>query len=376
VKGGFHHTVALIDVVSRDVKFIPGQRWAALTSLSWLDSHTLTIAAQAENTSDLQVWRLDTATGFTTRVTDDQFTYETISAALDGRSIMAVKVRETSHVWLIGDQQAQLTAGFDSKDGARGLGFLPDGSILYHSIVSGRDAIWRANVDGSGASHVVDDTEGGFSVSPDGQWLVFQGRQQTDHLGLKAINLVDGRTRDLTHGVTAEQPSFFPDGKRIAFAQYVDKLTVQETTIDGGPQKTLSKEFRSALSPAVSPSGRLIAFAFQRAKSDGLENGIAIFDDATKQIIAIHPVKIPIGGRFEEPTLGWSADESEVYFIQFVTSSVSNIMRLRLDNGAVSNVTNFADGRIFNFAVEPGGTRMLIARGLVERDATLLQIDN
>lgn len=377
VEGGFHHAIMLIDVVSGEMTSVPDQRWAALTALSWLtDSRNMIISAKGENTSDLQVWRVDTATGDTTRVTNDDFAYETISAAPEGGRILAVKVRDSSHVWLMGERQTQLTSGFDSKDGANGLGWLPDGQILYHSIVSGREAIWRMNSDGSGASHVVDDTKGGFSVSRDGRWLVFQDKQETDHLGLKAISLLDGVTRDLTYGVTAAKPSFFPDGRRIAFSQFIGKLTLHETTVDGGPPNTLSADFHSVHSTAVSPSGRLIAFAFQRAENQGLENGIAILDYATKRIIATYIVGIPIGGRYEEPTIGWAADESEVYFIQLIKTSVSNVMRLRLDDGTVSNVTNFVDGRVFNFSVEPGGTRILIARGLVERDATLLQIND
>ena len=46
-----------------------------------------------------------------------------------------------------------------------------------------------------------------------------------------------------------------------------------------------------------------------------------------------------------------------------------------LESGAVSNVTNFDEGRIFNFAVEPGGSRILAARAQLDKEATQIKVD-
>jgi Tol biopolymer transport system component len=226
--------------------------------------------------------------------------------------------------------------------------------------------------DGSGASEVTPDTAGGFAVSPDGRWLVFQGKQSTDHLGLQLKNLDDGTERALTQNVTAQTPSFFPDGKRVAFSLYDKKLSIYEVTVNGGQPQLLSGEDRSNSTPSVSPSGKFVAFIFNRAQNAGTQTGIAILDAETKQVISRHPVKINAGSPYEAATLQWSTDETEVYFVQ-LDNSVSNIMRLKLADGSVSNLTSFPDGRIFNFAVEPNGTRILVARGQVERDAVLLR---
>ncbi len=375
VEGGFHFTVAKVDVATGAVENVPEQRWKSIGGVSWLaDSARIIIAGQDESSVNTQVWLLDALTGSTRRITDDLYVYESLSGTPDGRSIVTVKVRQTSHVWMFGETQTQLTAGFDNHDGFNGLSWSGDGTIFYHSRANDRDAIWRMKVDGTEVKEITPDAGGGFAVSPDGRFLVFQGKQSADQLGLQLMNLSDGSLRQLTEGMTALSPAFYPDGKKIAFMAYDKKLTIHEISINGGPSEVLSGEFRAAMSPVVSPSGKYIAFALNRVQTGNIEARIGILDSKTRQLVVSHRVKIPTGSQYEKPTLQWSADESEVYFIQ-LDNSVSNIMRLKLSDGTVSNVTNFTDGRIFNFEVEPGGTRILIARGLVERDATLIKID-
>lgn len=375
VEGGFHYTIAKVGVQTGSVEFVPEQRWTTISSPVWLaDSQRIVLAGQDEKSVNAQIWKLDTNTGAASRVTDDSFVYESISGTADGRSIVAVKIRQSSHVWALDDEPVQLTAGFDNRDGVGGLAWSTDGSIFYHSRANGRDAIWQMQMDGSKSKEITSDTAGGFAVSPDGRLLVFQGKQSADHLGLQRMDLTDGSQRPLTEGVTALTPAFFPDGKRVAFSLYDKNLSLFEIPTGGGQPTLLSTEYGGATAPSISPSGKSIAFAFTRTQSGNVQAGIAVIANESKQVVSSHPVKITIGSQYEEPTIQWSADESEVYFIQ-LDNSVSNIMKLRLSDGAVSNVTNFADGRIFNFAVEPGGKRILIARGFVERDASLLQID-
>ncbi len=376
VEDGFHFTIARIEVSTGLVDFVPDQRWTALSSVVWLsDSRKIVLAGQDPKSINSQIWRVDAETGGTQRVTDDSFVYESIGGTPDGRSIVAVKVRQSSHVWLLGDQAVQLTAGFDNKDGVGGLAWSGDGTFFYHSRASGRDAIWRMQMDGSSATEITLDSAGGFAISPNGRLLAFQGKQSTDHLGIQIIDLAGGSQRSLTQNVTAAAPTFFPDGKRIVYSQYDDKQSLHEISIEGGRSKMISQEYRGAWAPSVSPSGKFIAFAFNRVQTGNLEAGIAIIAaNDSKQVVSSHPVRIPTGSPYEEPTIQWSSDETEVYFIQ-IDNSVSNIMKLRLADGSVSAVTNFTDGRIFNFALEPGGSRILVARGLIERDASLFQID-
>lgn len=374
VDGGFHFTIAMIDVATGAVNYLTQQRWAGINSMGWRqDSKQIMLASQAEGSVNAQVWILETETGNLNRITNDQFVYESISGTPDGNSVVAVKVRQTSHVWMLGDETAQLTAGFDNHDGAQGLAWSTNERILYHSRASGRDAIWQMQTDGGNAREITPDTAGGFAVSPDGRFLAFQGRQSKDHLGLQIRDLDDGTERSLTQGLTASDPTFSPDGKKIIFCIYDEKLSLYEIPAAGGQSKLVSSEFRTATSPVISPSGRMVAFAINQAQGGNLVSGIAVIDLDRKELKFSYPAKISLGSLYEESTLQWSSDEAEIYYLQ-LDNSVTNIMRLRLADGVVTNLTNFNEGRIFNFAVEPRGTRILVARGQVERDAALLNI--
>ncbi len=375
IENGFHFTVNKVDAASGAMERLLQQRWAHIGSLVWLgDTRSIMMAAQSENDVNSQIWRLDALTGEAVQVTNDTFVYESISGSRDARSLVAIKVRQSSHVWILDEPPVQITAGFDNQDGAGGLAWSPDGSIFYHSRANNRDAIWRVRPDGSRASEITPDTSGGFAVSPDGRYLVFQAKQSKDHLGLQIMDLADGTQRPLTHGVTAMTPAFYPDGKKVIFTVYDKKLALFETDILGREQRLVSDEFRAATAPSVSPSGRFVAYPFNRTQTNNLQAGIAIVDSQTKQSISVFRAKVFSGSPYEESTIQWSNDESEIYFIQ-LDNTVSNLMRLRVSDGEISRLTNFPDGRIYNFAVEPGGGRIVIARGNVERDASLIKLD-
>lgn len=374
MENGFHFTIAKIDTASGAVEFVPNQRWKSIGAISWLDdSRRIIIAGQDESSVNAQVWQADTETGALARITNDSFVYESLSGSSDGRAIVAVKVRQNSHVWMLGDQASQLTAGSDNYDGFNGLEWSKDGNIFYHSRAMGHDAIWRMNPDGREAVEITTDAGGGFAVSPNGRFLAFQKKQSDDHLGLQLMDLETNSARPLTENITAVSPSFYPDGSSVVFAQYSDKLSIYKVAAGGGAPQLVSDEFRAATSPQVSPSGRFIAFGFNRVESGNLQSGVAIIAHPN-QLVSSHVTKITLGSPYEKSTIRWSADETEVYFIQ-LENSVSNIMRLKLADGTVSNLTNFAEGRIFNFAIEPGGKRILVARGFVERDAMLFRVE-
>ena len=377
IDGGFHFTFAVIDAATGAFELVPGQRWTSVNSVGWLpDSRRIVLSGQDETSVTPQIWQVDAPTGTISRVTDDSFVYESINGTTDGRSFVAVKVRQSSHVWILGDPPTQLTSGFDNYDGVGGLVWAADKSIFYHSRANRRDAIWRMQQDGSEARELTPDTVGGFDVSPDGRLLVFQAKQSGDQLGLQLIDLVNGSERSLTQSVTALHPSFSADSKSVAFSLYDKKLSLYEISLSGGQPKVLSDEYRTATAPSVAPSGKFTAFAFNRTQTGNIQAGIAVIASGSKQMIASHLAKITIGSNYEEPTIQWSADETELYFIQLdVPASVSNIMKIKISDGTISNVTNFSDGRIFNFAVEPGGTRIVVARGIIERDASLITID-
>lgn len=376
VKGGFHYGIAMIDPSTGNVTTVPNQRWTWLLYAVWLpNSKSVLLTAQGGNDVNAQLWRVDIETGDAQKVTNDSFIYETLSGSSDGRTFVASKVRQTSHIWIMGDPPLQITSGFDRYDGVDGLAWSSDGSLFYHSRASEREAIWRMRPDGSDAKEVTTDSGGGFDVSPDGRFLVFERQGPTSN-GLHIMDMSTGTERPLTQNMLASTPVFSRDGSTIFFSNYDQKLSLWEIASAGGEARVVSNEFQAARFPAVSPTGRYTAFAISKAVTGEIQSAIAIRDNETKAIIKTVPIKTGLGGTYEKATIQWSADETELYLLVIdLPASRSNIAKVRIADGTFTNVTDFSDGRIFNFAVELGTGRIAVARGTVERDATLIQID-
>jgi TolB protein len=132
---------------------------------------------------NLDVWRLDLATGALSRITDDP-----------------------------GDD-------FDPA-------YTPDGRILFSSDRTGHFEIWTAESDGSGArqlSHDGFDAENG-AMSPDGQWIYYNG--YGSHAGIWRMH-ADGSNAERIITDSSELPELSPDGTMIAYHRNEPKNEIQ-----------------------------------------------------------------------------------------------------------------------------------------------------
>ena len=78
-----------------------------------------------------------------------------------------------------------------------------------------------------------------------------------------------GRKRVTATGISAQEPTWSPDGTRIAFIlQELDKATIAVMPEAGGPVRTLTHKNFFASTPTWSPDGKSIAFAGQPVERD------------------------------------------------------------------------------------------------------------
>lgn len=192
--------------------------------------------------------------------------------------------------------------------------------------------------------------------------------------GLWRVSTSDGSLKRLTEG-TDYTPDFSPDGRWVYFSRLQDQSNIWRVSVEGGEPERLTGEFRTTSSPAVSPDGKTIAIAYGISvkKTDSPQSGLALISVENKQTLKTFDVpEFKFGNFYERDTLQWTPDGGAVSFI-VLRDGISNLWQQPIVGGERVQITNFKDGRIFNFAFSPDGKQLAMARGKVNSDVVLIE---
>jgi Tol biopolymer transport system component len=172
--------------------------------------------------------------------------------------------------------------------------------------------------------------------------------------------------RLLTRGVDLWE-TFSPDGKWLVFTRFGERVGLWKVPSAGGEPVLIQDE--NAICPAVSPDGKTIAFILRQG---GRSNRIALVSFNGNEIIKTFGAKLEISPTSDKQNLQWTPDGRAVYFVA-LNDGVSNIWQQPIDGSQPVQVTNFKDGRIFNFAFSPGGSQLALSRGTFNSDVVLIE---
>jgi TolB protein len=201
----------------------------------------------------------------------------------------------------------------------------PDGSkIAFVSNRNGRNVIYSVRPDGNDLTELTPDINYAMfpAISPDGQRLAFQGKvNHEDPVEIFVLNLIANELVQLTHegkvgGKVPGNPSWSPDGTRIAFSTYRDgNWEVYGMNADGTVQVNLTNNPAIDGDPEYSPDGSSIAFG------------------STQRNVSDHPD--------EESTPTWSPDGDKIAFSGWhEVGTGTEIFILNLTSGERYSLTN------------------------------------
>jgi len=184
------------------------------------------------------------------------------------------------------------------------------------------------------------------SWSPDGNRFVFAGISG----GHPVLSFYDVKRQRMEHDAKISSldevfnPTWSRDGRRIAFAGLQGGLSDLFVYDVGTKALTrLTDDAFADLQPVWSPDGRSLAFATDRFTTDLTQltvgpYSIGIIDADTRQIRRVPGLE---GARQTSPQ--WSPDGASIFYVGDPTG-ISNLYRVELASGAVSQVTNLYTG--------------------------------
>jgi Tol biopolymer transport system component len=364
---GFFKILA-VRLADAKATLISSKGWSVIRRLAWLpDSNSLVFIGTVKGNLH-QLFRISYPGGEAGQITSDLYNYDDLSLTSDGRSLAAVKVEQTAHLWTTpsGDvtQARQITSGFEKFDGIYSLEWMSPGKLLYTSSPGDEVSTWTIEADGANPNQLI--KEGHYpTVSPDHRFVVYRQRMGSEQALLR-MDLNDGSKKLVSKGII-HYPTFSPDGKWLVFTKYNEGMALWKVPVEGGEPTRLLAE--NALCSAVSPNGKTIAFVLRRG---GNSNRIALVSFDGGEIIKTFAAVPETNPLSNNQNLQWTPDGRAIYYIA-LNNGVSNIWRQPIDGSPPAQVTQFASGRIFNFAYSPDGQQLALSRGSFDSDVVLIK---
>lgn len=364
LQDGLHSMIAGIDVASGAVTRLEG-RWQGINDLAWVKgTDTFLIAAADAGSTSPQVWQIRYPDGERRRILNDLNSYSSLSLSNDGRSLATVQTEAVSNLFVSPlDDMAngtQITRGRGRGDGQAGLEWTRDGRILFISGASGRQQVWITDADGGNMQPLTaaaQEPVRSLGVTPDGRYIVFH-RLADRHMRIWRMKIDGSEQRLLTHGDLDQVPIPGPDGM-VYFHRIVNGIPLTfKVPIDGGDAVQVSEH---AFRPIdVSPDGSQLL-------------GVAWNAEAQRSSLALMPVtgaQPRLLPRLPAVAGGFTLDGTGILFPVIDRG----VMRMMVQDLASDKLTavGAAPGVIFNAAISPDGTRVVLSRGGIVSDVLLL----
>ena len=370
--GQLQADVVEIDPESGAQKPINDQGWGWINDIAWLsDGSGLLITASDNQGESSKVSLISYPGGAARRIITDLSGYSGLSLSMDSSAFVATRNESVINIWTQPGDDAtraqQNTFGAATNDGWSGMGWTPDGRIVYSSSASGHPDIWVMDADGKNQKQLTRDLGSNFfglSVSPDGRYVAFTSlRAGNAHIWRVDA---DGRNpKQLTNGEWDGFPVFLPDGQWLSYRSNVSgKETRLKISVDGGEPMQLDSPYQDIV--GISPDGRLTAYIPPRDQSNRKRIAVARSEGG-------EPIRV-----FELPSeavprrMQWSPDGTAITYI-INRGRAANIWSQPIDGSTPKQLTDFKTSSIHCFAWSHDGKQLALTRVTATNDVVLIK---
>ncbi len=355
--------VYVVDISNGEFKRATQFSWLHVRSIEWLPDQSGLIVTGRSDASDLsRLWSISFTDGRVEGVLQPQAGFVYVSAAKDFSKALLMKVSRNSNLYLALSSNLEdirpVTIAFD------GIGWMPDGGLVYSSPVTANRNLWRLDADRITQKQLTVEDSVDFEpvVSPDGRYIVFVSNR-AGRFNIWRINADGGNPVQLTFGSGEQRPAFTADGSAVIFNSMND-VSLWKVPIEGGEPSRTSTEGAYAVS--ISPDGSKVAV-------------IKAIDGETKVVIRLLAEDKPFAtfaipaGLVAGGNITWTSDGKSVCYAADSGTGVGNIWRQPLIGGQAEMITHYSSEEIFDFSASPDGSQMAFVRGSWEYEVILIE---
>jgi serine/threonine protein kinase/Tol biopolymer transport system component len=347
-----------------------GSRWPHLGRLAWsADGSGLFLTINEQTESEPQIWRLSWPEGEARKLTSDLSGYSDVTLTAGPDTLVAVRAEQMINLQVVpagaAGHVSQLTSGTGRMDGVRGLGWTPDGRIVYRSLAGGDPHIWITAADGTGNKQLTSAARNNIdsAVSPDGRYILW-GVNREGRFNIWRMEPDGSNVRQMTHGSGEWFPQYSPDGNWLVYRTFSPGITnaLWKAPLNGGAATRLTEDI--GWMPALSPDGKLIACNYRSGASARWQIALIPFEGGQPKFI-----------EFPDPSyhrpVRWTSDGRALTY-PVTRGGVSNLWVQLLDGSPPKQLTDFREQIIFNFAWSRDGRQLALSRGTVNSDVVLI----
>jgi serine/threonine protein kinase len=345
------------------------QSWSWLSKVQWLpDGKSLLLVADPDVRPDAQIWIVPYPKGTPRAITNDMFDYRVLGLTSDGQKLLTIPTEFESHMWSFSLSEPGPPGRISGTkfDGYYGFDFTPDGRVVFQTLDRGKTDLGIMNADGSERTLITNDTDDDRfpQVTPDGRVVYVSLTPNGPELRVSAL---DGSQRQtLANFVSLRSfPAISPDSQSVIVRRVIDgKGGLWRVPLNGGQMAQVIDY--EAFDPAISNDGTRLAFLYHDLEQEAFKVGVTSIDGGERE------AEID-GVQFSTQTILRWADGDEALLTNFVAGDRANIWRFPLDGSQPVRLTDFPDQRAVNFDYSPDGKALVVARGILTRDAVLIE---
>jgi len=358
--------IVAVSVEDGRVETLAEAGWRMVAQVAWLDEGKALLAiARGERQELEQVWLVPSTGGTPRPLTNDLLQYRIVSPAADGRSFVTVAADSDGSVWLAprdGKGRPRKVAG-SRVDGVYGLGFAPDGRIVYTSVEVGRLGLWITGADAAERAPLATGDEAAIKPVVAATGDVYHLARTRGGNEIRRTSLEGSPSSLVARDVLDPEFAISPDGRSLAFrALEAGEGRLFRLAIAGGSPERLTDY--SAFTPAYSPDGTRLAFYYYDASTRRWRIGITPATGGPPETsLDAEPPNFNSRIAFGEDGL----------YLNSMAGDRANIWLQPLDGRPPKRLTDFQDQIIFEFALSPDGKSLAYCRGSRIRDALLVR---